>query len=56
MVGGMIAAIIFSLLFVPSFFVIFQWLGERGSRNQSAQDQDARTSAESEQGEKKADN
>ena len=55
-VGGMIAAIIFSLLFVPSFFVIFQWLGERGSRNQSAQDQDARTSAESEQGEKKADN
>jgi HAE1 family hydrophobic/amphiphilic exporter-1 len=27
-VGGMIAATVFSLLFVPSFFVIFQFLGE----------------------------
>ncbi len=27
-VGGMIAATFFSLLFVPSFFVVFQWLGE----------------------------
>lgn len=27
-VGGMIAATCFSLLFVPSFFVVFQWLGE----------------------------
>lgn len=29
-VGGMIAATCFSLLFVPSFFAIFQWIGERG--------------------------
>ena len=28
-VGGMIAATFFSLLFVPSFFVVFQSLGER---------------------------
>jgi len=27
-VGGMIAATFFSLLFVPSFFVLFQGLGE----------------------------
>jgi HAE1 family hydrophobic/amphiphilic exporter-1 len=27
-VGGMIAATFFSLMFVPSFFVVFQWLGE----------------------------
>ena len=27
-VGGMIAATVFSLLFVPSFFVVFQSLGE----------------------------
>ena len=27
-VGGMIAATIFSLVFVPSFFVVFQSLGE----------------------------
>jgi HAE1 family hydrophobic/amphiphilic exporter-1 len=27
-VGGMIAATIFSVLFVPNFFVVFQWLSE----------------------------
>ena len=27
-VGGMIAATLFSLLLVPAFFVLFQWLGE----------------------------
>jgi HAE1 family hydrophobic/amphiphilic exporter-1 len=27
-VGGMIAATCFSVIFVPSFFVVFQWLGE----------------------------
>lgn len=31
-VGGMIAATFFSLLFVPTFFVIFQTLGEKFSR------------------------
>jgi HAE1 family hydrophobic/amphiphilic exporter-1 len=30
-VGGMIAATIFSLLFVPSFFVVFQYLSEHSS-------------------------
>ncbi len=37
-VGGMIAATFFSLMFVPSFFVVFQWLGEffGGVRAQSA--------------------
>jgi HAE1 family hydrophobic/amphiphilic exporter-1 len=29
-VGGMIAATVFSLLFVPAFFVLFRWLGELG--------------------------
>lgn len=29
-VGGMIAATFFSLLFVPAFFVVFRWLGELG--------------------------
>ena len=29
-VGGMIAATLFSLVFVPSFFVVFRWLGELG--------------------------
>ncbi|MDG2013385.1 MAG: multidrug efflux RND transporter permease subunit [Pirellulaceae bacterium] len=29
-VGGMIAATFFSLLFVPAFFVVFRWLGETG--------------------------
>lgn len=29
-VGGMIAATMFSLLFVPAFFVVFRWLGEVG--------------------------
>ncbi|MCL4207718.1 MAG: multidrug efflux RND transporter permease subunit [Pirellulaceae bacterium] len=28
-VGGMTAATLFSLLLVPAFFVLFQWLGER---------------------------
>ena len=32
-VGGMIAATCFSLLFVPSFFVVFQGLSELGSRS-----------------------
>jgi hypothetical protein len=31
-VGGMIAATLFSLLLVPVFFLIFQWLGERVSK------------------------
>ncbi|MHC4399380.1 MAG: efflux RND transporter permease subunit [Planctomycetota bacterium] len=31
-VGGMIAATIFSVLFVPSFFVVFQGLGELGGK------------------------
>ncbi len=31
-VGGMIAATLFSLLFVPSFFVVFRSLGESGKR------------------------
>jgi HAE1 family hydrophobic/amphiphilic exporter-1 len=31
-VGGMIAATIFSLLFVPSFFVVFQGLSEIGRK------------------------
>ncbi len=34
-VGGMIAATIFSLLFVPSFFVVFQSLGELFSSNET---------------------
>ncbi len=29
-VGGMIAATLFSVIFVPSFFVVFRWLGEIG--------------------------
>jgi multidrug efflux pump subunit AcrB len=29
-VGGMLAATLFSLLFVPTFFVVFRWLGELG--------------------------
>lgn len=29
-VGGMVAATIFSLTFVPAFFVVFRWLGELG--------------------------
>ncbi|MDG1874490.1 MAG: multidrug efflux RND transporter permease subunit [Mariniblastus sp.] len=29
-VGGMLAATLFSLLFVPAFFVVFRWLGELG--------------------------
>ncbi len=32
-VGGMVAATLFSLLFVPSFFVVFRWLGELGGSN-----------------------
>ncbi len=34
-VGGMIAATCFSLLFVPAFFVVFQGLGERCSRRRT---------------------
>ncbi len=37
-VGGMIAATIFSLLFVPSFFVVFQTLAELGGRREVAAD------------------
>ena len=33
-VGGMFAATLFSLLFVPAFFVVFRRLGELGSGNQ----------------------
>ena len=33
-VGGMIAATFFSLLFVPSFFVVFQSLSEFGSKKE----------------------
>jgi hypothetical protein len=35
-VGGMIAATFFSVLFVPSFFVVFQWLGELGGKSRKA--------------------
>ncbi len=31
-VGGMLAATLFSLLFVPTFFVVFRWLGEIGQK------------------------
>jgi HAE1 family hydrophobic/amphiphilic exporter-1 len=31
-VGGMIAATLFSLLFVPAFFVVFRRLGELGQK------------------------
>jgi HAE1 family hydrophobic/amphiphilic exporter-1 len=37
-VGGMIAATFFSLMFVPSFFVVFQSISEFGSRRQQQQD------------------
>ena len=40
-VGGMIAATIFSLLFVPSFFVVFQTLGEWGGGQPDPSDKDA---------------
>ncbi len=33
-VGGMVAATVFSLLFVPTFFVVFRWLGELGQSRQ----------------------
>jgi HAE1 family hydrophobic/amphiphilic exporter-1 len=39
-VGGMIAATIFSLLFVPSFFVIFQYLSELGGKGSKPTEQD----------------
>ncbi len=35
-VGGMIAATAFSLVFVPSFFVVFRWLGELGQTGSAA--------------------
>jgi HAE1 family hydrophobic/amphiphilic exporter-1 len=35
-VGGMIAATIFSLLFVPSFFVVYQSLGELFSSKETS--------------------
>ncbi len=34
-VGGMCAATLFSLLFVPTFFVIFRFLGEYGTKKES---------------------
>jgi len=40
-VGGMIVATIFSLLFVPSFFVVFQTLGEWGGGQPDPSDKDA---------------
>ena len=45
-VGGMIAATVFSLLFVPSFFVVFQFLSELGSKSSkpTAQDGSAKSS------------
>ncbi len=36
-VGGMIAATVFSLLFVPAFFVVFCRLGELGSNEKNRQ-------------------
>jgi HAE1 family hydrophobic/amphiphilic exporter-1 len=36
-VGGMIAATIFSLLFVPTFFVVFQLISEFRNRNDGPQ-------------------
>ncbi|MFV1966310.1 MAG: efflux RND transporter permease subunit [Pirellulaceae bacterium] len=39
-VGGMIAATFFSLLFVPSFFVVFQSLGELGSKPKQEEEPD----------------
>ncbi len=35
-VGGMMAATLFSLTFVPAFFVVFRWLGELGQSNDEA--------------------
>ncbi len=40
-VGGMIAATIFSLTFVPSFFVVFRKLGELGTKDQVQPGSDA---------------
>jgi HAE1 family hydrophobic/amphiphilic exporter-1 len=40
-VGGMIAATLFSLLFVPSFFVVFQTLSEWGGGQPDRTDKDA---------------
>ena len=40
-VGGMIAATLFSLMFVPSFFVVFRWLGELGQSSESPEDSKA---------------
>ena len=39
-VGGMIAATVFSLLFVPSFFVVFQFLSEWRSKSSKPTKQD----------------
>ena len=47
-VGGMIAATAFSLLFVPSFFVVFQSLSELGSRPKSEPVEAPATAAEAE--------
>ena len=40
-VGGMIAATLFSLMFVPSFFVVFRWLGEFGQSSESPEESKA---------------
>jgi len=37
-VGGMVAATVFSLLFVPTFFVVFRSLGEFFSKAPTAAD------------------
>ena len=41
-VGGMIAATIFSLLFVPSFFVVFQFLSELGGKKAKTRETSAK--------------
>ncbi len=41
-VGGMIAATCFSLLFVPSFFVVFQSLGEMFGKSKAPDEADAK--------------
>jgi HAE1 family hydrophobic/amphiphilic exporter-1 len=43
-VGGMIAATCFSLLFVPGFFTVFQWIGETRQRSASGGDQEGSSS------------
>jgi HAE1 family hydrophobic/amphiphilic exporter-1 len=49
-VGGMIAATFFSLLFVPSFFVVFRWLGELGKGPELTRQADPETGSEASAG------